>query len=400
MWLAYRSRESKIIVACRIADELTNRTYEEYDLHGKYSDQGKSSSAPAVCELNGRLYIFWKASTGAHPGPIVFTSTEDGETWEDLQTTQFKSTFSPAVGRYRHSLYLAYLNASSEIAISSSFDGQTWSAPTVQHFAGSAANVKSPYPPSFSVSDGALTMFWGGGQPHSDATLYAPLDVAGINNPSGTVNTNSATPQKIDGGKWQTKVGNTIVFRSSNQTIISTSRNGEISIATDDQFEKRSNLTDQEPKAKSAAACGACLLPGFFGRANQEEWGLVLVYRGYGSDTKLYEVSIGRAKNKYELEIESLQAQVADLQSKEAKARNDLKAANDANAGLQTRITALETKQAQDAAKIYDLEVKNQQATGTTSQVERLKKICTDMKSCTYYVSPVQVFLINSRIVC
>lgn len=373
----------------RIADELSNRTYEEYDLQGKYSDQGKSSTAPALCELNGRLYIFWKASIGAKPGPVVFTSTEDGESWEDPIVTSFQTTHSPAVGRFQHRLYVAYLNAATEILISSSIDGQTWSTPTTQRFTGSGTNIKSPYPPAFSASKGVLTIFWGGGQPQSDATLYAPLDINGIISPASSgVTVNSATPEKVDSGKWQTKIGNTLVFRCSNQYIVTTSKNGEISIGTDDDFEKRSNLTDQEPKAKSAAECGVCLLPGYFGRANQEEWALVLVYRGFGSDSKLYEVTIGRSKMPYEIQIENLTAQVADLEAKQAQAEKDLKDLKDANATLQSRNTTLENTVRQDAAKIADLEGKLANATGTTAQVERLKKMCVDIKSCTYYVSP------------
>jgi Fungal fruit body lectin len=340
--MAYRSRESKILVACRVVYGQTNRTYQEYDLQVNYGDEGKSSSSPAICELNGRLYVFWKASVGGQMGTIIFTSTEDGGSWEDLQRTPFQTLAAPAAVRYKNRLYLAYLTKSSEIMISSSPDSRTWSAATSQRFGiGATTNATSPYPPTFGACKDALTMFWGGGSRESDAVLYADVETNGIDNPTTSNNASSMTPKKIDEGKWQTKIGNTTAYRSNNQYVVTTNRNGEISIATNDEFEKRANLTEQAT-SKSAATCGACLLPGFFGRTYMEEWALVLVYRGLGQDSKLYEISIGRTKARYEILIESLQTQVSDLEVQKTQAIKEAKENKDAKDALQLRLTLVE----------------------------------------------------------
>jgi len=334
--MAYRSRESKIIVGCRLEYGITNRTYEEYDLQIRYSDQGKSSSAPTLSEFNGRLYIFWKANVGARPGAIVYTSTEDGEKFDGPEVTQFQTGAAPTAVHYKSRLYLAYCNQQNEILISSSLDGKSWSAAALQHLQASQANITSPYPPSFGVINDKLVLFWGGGQPEKDAVLYANLDTDNLS--QGVL----TGVKKVDQGLWQTKLGNGVAYRSDNQWLVTTSKNGEISIATNGDFDSRSNLTDHTNR-KSSTVCGVCLVPGYFGRVNQEEWGLTVVYRGFGQDSKLYEVSIGRSKARYERTIEQLEARVKTLEAEKAQALKELAECKVARDTLQAQVTQLNT---------------------------------------------------------
>lgn len=78
-------------------------------------------------------------------------------------------------------------------------------------------------------------------------------------------NSNSAAPTRIDGGKWQANVGNTVVYRSDNQWVVTVSKNGGVSIAKDSEFMSQANLTSQSANAvKSTLTCGVCLVPGFY----------------------------------------------------------------------------------------------------------------------------------------
>jgi hypothetical protein len=215
-------------------------------------------------------------------------------------------------------------------------------------------------------------MFWGGG---GDAVFYSEVNTAGIDNPSGPINiTTSTSPQKIDQGKWQTKLGSTAAYRSTNQWIVTTSKNGDISIASNDQFDFRANLTKQAA-AKSAATCGVCLVPGFFGRTNNEEWAVVVVYRGFGADSKLYEVSIGRTKAQYEILIDTLQAQVADLDAKRAQAVKEAKENKDAKDALQLQLTQV---QGQRDQALKDALAQKSASDALAAQVATLTKTAND----------------------
>jgi hypothetical protein len=128
--MAYRSRESNVLVACRvgIVPGVKSLVYHEYDLHAQFHGQGKSSFAPSLTVFNGRLYVFWKAGIGNSYGDIVYTSTEDGEEWTDLQITTFKTSYAPGVCHHRDHVYLVYLNQNKAIMLASSLDGHNhWS---------------------------------------------------------------------------------------------------------------------------------------------------------------------------------------------------------------------------------------------------------------------------------
>ena len=294
VWLTYRSRESQIIVGCRINRDPTNQIYEEYNLEVRYGGRAKSSEPPALIEFQDRLYIFWKASVGARPGDIVYTSTEDGQDWTDIQRiTGFQTKSPPAVATFGGFLFVASLANEAlpaRILITSTDNASSWSSPTTQEFAGLPV-AKSIYAPAFTVYGKRLTMYWSG---EYDTVYTAPISVEGINAAKEPITNNVATyaAEKIVAGKWQTKIGNALVYRCEQQWIITTTRDGEISIATHDDFGTRSNLTDQEPKAKSGNRVGACIIPGFFGRRNSMPWTLVLVYRGFGNDSTLKELYI------------------------------------------------------------------------------------------------------------
>jgi hypothetical protein len=290
VWMAYRSRESHIIVGCRIKRDPENTTYEEYDLSINFDDDGMSSEPPTLIEFQGRLFIFWKTSVGNKPGRIVYTSTEDGSEWNSLAyLSNYQTASPPASWTFGGRLYIAFLmNESKPARINTvgTNDGTTWSnTPSLHVFSGGLV-AKSPYAPCFSVYNGQSVMFWGG---ESDTVYTAPFftQTESTNNGISTNVMNHAA-EKVVHGKWQTQIGNAAVYRSQQQWIVTTTKNGEISIATNDEFETRYNLTEQQPKAKSARRVGACIMPGFYGHNNSMPWTLVLVYRGY-HDTNLYE---------------------------------------------------------------------------------------------------------------
>jgi D-serine dehydratase len=72
--MTYRSRESQIILGCRINQDPENKVYEEYNLNAKYGDTARSSDPPVLVGYQDRLYVFWKASVGGRPGQIAYVS--------------------------------------------------------------------------------------------------------------------------------------------------------------------------------------------------------------------------------------------------------------------------------------------------------------------------------------
>jgi hypothetical protein len=302
--MAYRSagaspEGSKIVVACRVTHDPENTTYQEYEIPTavRCGEDGKSDKAPTLCEFKGRLYVFWKTkTTGRDPGGIVYTSTEDGQNWQrPLQRTSFETRFPPAVGLYGGRLYLAYISASSEITISSTADVLKWSKPSFQQVGGPTGPIaKASYPPCFSASlVNGLTMFWGT-EHDEDRVFYCPLNTTGIDAASGDsplINVTTASPNKVAAGAWQTQVGNMVVYRPQNQWIITTTRNGEISIASGADFQNQYNLTELAG-VESGKRCGVCLIPGYFSRKFGKKWQIALVFRGYNNDPNLYEMFI------------------------------------------------------------------------------------------------------------
>jgi uncharacterized coiled-coil protein SlyX len=159
-------------------------------------------------------------------------------------------------------------------------------------------------------------MYWGG---QNDAVFHAPVDTSAIDLPTGTFVNHSIVPNKIDNGKWQTQVGNTGMYGNQNRWIVTTTRDGDISLAYNDEFETRANLTTLDSRARSGTICGACLVPGFCSRKYDEQWGIVLVYKG-ARDSKFYELSVLRDKPlQGDTAVESLTEQLANaIKAKEA----------------------------------------------------------------------------------
>jgi hypothetical protein len=265
-----------------------------------FSDIGKSSEAPTLLGFRRRLYIFWKNSVGAKPGKITYTSTEDGEDFAEFQTLAYETKCPPAVAAFGGHLILAYLKNEGttppKIFITGSQNPEAggWCPATALTFTSAGRQqwtATSVYPPTFTVHQNKLTMFWGG---PLDSVYMAFLDHETILKPSKEPNKDvihSYDATKLVDGKWQTKIGNESVCRSAQQWIVTTSKNGEISIATGDEFEQRFNLT-AECQAKSAAIVTACVIPGFYGKVFHAPWKLYVVFRGYGVNTTLSEVFV------------------------------------------------------------------------------------------------------------
>jgi hypothetical protein len=212
-------------------------------------------------------------------------------------------------------------------------------------------------------------MYWGGGQNQSDAVFHADLDPGAIDAATGDIVHPRTVPHEIDNGKWQTQIGNAGVYGKQNQWIITTTKNGEISIAYNDDFESRANLTIQSG-VKAGTACGACLVPGYFGRKYPEAWGIVLVYRGYARDSKLYELSIFRDKSRYETVVDDLTDQLVQaLKGKDAaeKERDQYKAAKDA---LEKKVDQLEKDKAAVEAERDKLKREEQQLHTQVAQLQ------------------------------
>jgi len=394
VWMAYRCPESRVHVACRIGivPGVKNLVYQNYDLHNNFGGQGRSSEAPSITEFNGRLYVFWKAGVGNKPGDIVYTSTEDGEEWAELEVTPFKTAHAPAVCHHKDHIYLVFLTQNNEIMLSSFLDGKNQPSPAKYLRAqGNQANITTQYTPLL-IDEGGLrlVMYWGAAKNHGDQVFHADLDTASIYAATGTFVNPLTVPHELDNGKWQTKVGNTGVYGKQNTWIITTTKDGHISIAFNNDFETRANLTTQSG-AKSHTVCGACLVPGYYSHKYGETWGIVLVYRGYASsDSKLYEVSILRETSQADAVVADLTDQLAQTQKDKAAAeaeRDKYKAEKDA---LQTKVGQLEKDKAAAEAERDRLKTENQQLrdriailekqSGSKEEVDQLRGLLVDLR--------------------
>jgi hypothetical protein len=285
-------------VGVRISNDPAINVYEEFVLRRILDDTARSDEPPTLTEFQDRLYVIWKTGRGGSVGHIAYTSTEDGTEWEDIkELSTYKTKSPPATATFGGRLYIAYLanqGSPAPINIISTADADIWTTPTTQVFSQNLT-ATSPYTPAFTVYQKQLTMFWSA--PDHDSVYTAPLNVQSIDsayaaNSAVTASVSSAQAEKIDRGKWQTKIGNAAVYRSGQQWIITTTKNGEISIATSDGFTTKYNLTKHQPTAKSARRVGATLIPGYFGRTNYKPWMLVIAYRGFGNDSAIREVFI------------------------------------------------------------------------------------------------------------
>jgi hypothetical protein len=127
--MAYRTHDNAVHVACRadITPGINAVIYQDYDLHKHFGrNDGQSNEAPSLTQLDGRLYVFWKSGTiGGQTGDIVFTSSEDGEEWNAVNTVTtsdvaMQTPHAPAVCAYKDRIYLVFINNRKEIKVSSS----------------------------------------------------------------------------------------------------------------------------------------------------------------------------------------------------------------------------------------------------------------------------------------
>jgi len=106
---------------------------------------------------------------------------------------------------------------------------------------------------------------------------------------NAAIQTGPWNPGGVAGGDCETTIGSASAYRDSEQYLVTTTANSEISIAYGSVLEKGANLTDQRQEAKSSARCGVCLIPGL---SNIVPWRLVVVYRGFGNDQILKETLV------------------------------------------------------------------------------------------------------------
>jgi len=305
VWMAYRTKESHIVLACRVDSdkEPQGTTYQEFRLSSP-TFQAKSDEPPTICGFNGRLYVFWKDST-VGKGVIRYQSTEDGGSWSESGTKEIAGSMTksaPAAVVHRGYIHVATLADSDtplrEIRFHVSYDGNLWNQPIRQRIAPTPAiSAVSPYPPSFSIVDNAMTMFWGAGENDEHAVYYATVDpwnapwnVGGV----GVVDTRAVvTPQKIDNGKWHTAIGNAVAYRGGQQWIFTTTRDDkEISVATAENFDVRASLSARKSKVKSPKTCGVCIIPGVSGQKYRKSWRIVVIWREASNSASLYQAFI------------------------------------------------------------------------------------------------------------
>jgi cyclophilin family peptidyl-prolyl cis-trans isomerase len=96
-----------------------------------YNTSDQSSTAPALINNNGTLYLAY-TGTGTNNTQIYFTTSQNnGQTWSspiELPSGMTTSS-SPSLAFYNNTLYLAYVGENKQLNITYSTDnGQTWSS--------------------------------------------------------------------------------------------------------------------------------------------------------------------------------------------------------------------------------------------------------------------------------
>ena len=96
-----------------------------------YNTSDQSSTAPALINNNGTLYLAY-IGTGTNNTQIYFTTSQNnGQTWSspiELPSGMITSS-SPSLAFYNNTLYLAYVGETQQLNITYSTDnGQTWSS--------------------------------------------------------------------------------------------------------------------------------------------------------------------------------------------------------------------------------------------------------------------------------
>lgn len=185
------------------------------------------------------------------------------------------------------------------------------------------------------VQDG-LFIYWGDPKLQGDSVYYAQLQTPSIDDTRKASKTlRIDLPGKVD--DWKTPIGNAGVYGKKSTWIVSTAKDGHIWVAFGDDFADRADLTAQQAGSESPSICGACLVPGYFGK----EWNLVVVYRG--PDSQLHEL---RQLSKEEKLIEDLADQLALALDGKAKAEAEAKQCKADKEALQQKVTELEGEKA------------------------------------------------------
>jgi hypothetical protein len=182
----------------------------------------------------------------------------------------------------------------------------------------------------------SLVIYWGDLKLQGDSVYYTTLQATAIDDPrKATKTVRIYLPSKVD--DWKTPIGNAGVYGKKTTWIVSTAKDGHIWVSYGDDFADRADLTAQQAGSASPSICGACLVPGYFGK----EWNLVVVYRG--PDSKLYEL---RQQSKEEKLIEDLADQLALALDGKAKAEAEAKQCKTDKETLQQKVTELEGEKA------------------------------------------------------
>jgi len=288
LWLGYRTAANHVVVGCRTNNDITDSTFQTFDLASNPKVRATSDDPPTLCGFNGRLYIAWKADMPN--GRIKYQSTDGAGNWQPNFTElseKFQTSAAPVLAAFNGRLYLAYLSedegddGTCDIFFSVTQNGKDWSEPQRQDIGGYQF-ARSSYPPSFSIFDDNLQVFWGAGTRDEHAVYYSGLPL------NSAVKRNS-----IDQGKWRTPNGSSVVYRPGQQWIFSTAQDEEISVATDRDFRKRSVMSGKQTAANalSSHACAAAIVPGFPGKLGKP-WRIFVIWKNSGTDHTLWESSI------------------------------------------------------------------------------------------------------------
>jgi hypothetical protein len=198
----------------------------------------------------------------------------------------YRTVAQPILHVYKGRLYLAWLSTSPngdqtrDVWFAYTDNGLNWSSPVRQTVNEPNNYLRSPYPPSFSILNDTLFIFWGSGPTRGDAVYYAPLKLDSI---VGFVS--------IHGGSWRTKIGNTLVYKIGSQWIFTTGLDFGIWEATGHNWSSYRNLKNSPATAATSHIPAAAIVPGYPGKLGKP-WRIFLLWKNQGSSNTLWESSV------------------------------------------------------------------------------------------------------------
>jgi hypothetical protein len=281
VWIAYISREGSVMLACEHKSDSSYAWYSETNLGAKL--KATSDRSPSIAVFDNDLYVAWRGQDSV----IRYQRTIDGGTgwFPDSQKPKgsYTTSAAPILFAYKATLVLAWLDEQQEddetyvIHYKTSTDGRKWSDdPAEFRPAGKSAGekgdaAKSPYPPTFSIHNEKLYLFWGAGRDNDDNVFFANFDIQ---------NSILAAPSTVDKGNWNTTVSNAVAYKDStpsHQWIFSMdSDSGRIWVAADHHFSAHTNLSLYSP----SAGLSATIIPGYMVGVSgaTRPWKIVGVY--------------------------------------------------------------------------------------------------------------------------